>query len=305
LVALTTRTLTLEAPGFQHAQQLHLPRQRQRSDLVEEQRPAVGGLELAFARLARAGVRARVRAEQLGFDQFARQRAAVHRDEGTVPHRRVGVQDLGDFLLAGPVRTGDEYRQVGARDLAGERKHAFAGCIGEHGATQVVVAQQRVAPAAFAGAHLREFASGFRQFEQVVDGGQQLAVVPRLGEIVGGAGLDQVDRAFQVRPRRQQDDRQVGKARADVGEQRNAFLARGGVGLEVHVLHDEVDRLALQQRERLVWELHRARVDVVQREQRLERGGNGRVVVDDEDGGHGQVGAAAERAGPPGRPTPL
>ena len=38
-------------------------------------------------------------------------------------------------------------------------------------------------------------------------------------------------------------------ARADRAEQRHAFLARRGVGAEVHVLDDEVDGLALEHRE--------------------------------------------------------
>src|SRR5690606_39351897 len=69
-------------------------------------------------------------------------------------------------------------------------------------------------------------------------------------------------------------------------EQRRALLARGGVGLEVHVLHHQVDGLAGEQRETFLRRRRRAGLDVVQREQRFQRGGDGGVVVDDEDGGH-------------------
>ena len=57
---------------LQHAQQLHLQRQRHVADLVEEQRAAVGRLEQSLVRLDRAGERAARMAEQLRFEQIAR-----------------------------------------------------------------------------------------------------------------------------------------------------------------------------------------------------------------------------------------
>ena len=70
-LALAVAAQALEAAGLEHAQQLHLPGRRQRADLVEEQRAAVGGLELALARALRAGVGAGLGAEQFGLDQLA------------------------------------------------------------------------------------------------------------------------------------------------------------------------------------------------------------------------------------------
>ena len=58
---------------LQHAQQLHLQRQRHVADLVEEQRAAVGRLEQALVRLHGAGERAARVAEQLGLEQLARE----------------------------------------------------------------------------------------------------------------------------------------------------------------------------------------------------------------------------------------
>jgi hypothetical protein len=59
-------------------------------------------------------------------------------------------------------------------------------------------------------------------------------------------------------------------ARADLAEQRHAFLARGGVGREVHVLDHQVDRLARQHGQAFLGRGRVQRRDVVQREQHVE-----------------------------------
>src|SRR5690606_28951856 len=79
---------------------------------------------------------------------------------------------------------------------------------------------------------------------------------------------------------------QVREVRADLVEQRHAFLARGGVGVEVHVLDHQVDIVRLQLFKSRLLRFGAQRVDVVQGKQQVERGGDGGVVVDDEDGGH-------------------
>ena len=289
-LALAIAAEPLEAAGFQHAQQLHLAGQRQRADLVEEQRAAVRGLEFAFARAIRAGVRAGFGAEQFCFDEVRRQRTAVERDERAVPHRRIGVDDLGQPLLDAAVGPGDEHRQIRSCDLPGELQHRTGERVRMHETAQVE-RRQRLAPTPVAGVASRQLLPRLRQFQQVVHGRDEAAIVPRLGEVVRGAGLHQIDRRTQVRPRRQQDHRQVRVARADLAEQRFAFRTGRGVGLEVHVLHHEVHRRFLQRGEAFGGRRRRARVDVVQREQRLQRSGDRGVVVDDEDRGH--VGSVA------------
>ena len=77
----------LETTGFQHAQQLHLAAQRQVADLIQEQRAAIGGFELALACLVGAGIRAGLGTEQFGLDQFRGQGAAVDRDERALGHQ--------------------------------------------------------------------------------------------------------------------------------------------------------------------------------------------------------------------------
>ena len=71
----------LDLALLDRAQQLGLQVELQIADLVEEQRAAVGQLELADALLQRAGERALLVAEQRALDQLARNRRHVDGDE--------------------------------------------------------------------------------------------------------------------------------------------------------------------------------------------------------------------------------
>ncbi len=73
---------------LQRAQQLDLGVERQLADLVEEQRAAVGLLELADALVDGAGERALLVAEQDALDQVLGDRAAVDDDERLRPCAR-------------------------------------------------------------------------------------------------------------------------------------------------------------------------------------------------------------------------
>ncbi len=98
---------------LEHAQQPDLHVERHLADLVEEQRAVVGGFEMADAAGDRAGKAALFMAEQFGFDQFARDRAAVDRDERGGGTLRGAVQRMRDQLLAGARRAGDQDRGIG------------------------------------------------------------------------------------------------------------------------------------------------------------------------------------------------
>ena len=69
---------------LEEAQQLDLEGEGDVADLVEEQRPALGELDLALGRLDRAGVRALLIAEQLGLEEVLGDCRAVDRDERLV-----------------------------------------------------------------------------------------------------------------------------------------------------------------------------------------------------------------------------
>src|SRR3546814_11196939 len=73
---------TFDHPFLDKAQQLDLKRQRYVAHLVEEQRTALGKLDLDFGRLYRSGERALFIAEQIGLPQIFRHRGTVARNKG-------------------------------------------------------------------------------------------------------------------------------------------------------------------------------------------------------------------------------
>ena len=135
----------LELALLQDAQQLHLRRQVDVADLVEEERAALGELEAALLPLLRAGERAPLVAEQLGFDQAVGQRRAAHLDERLVGARRVVVDGVRHHLLAGARLAADEDRRVGGGDLRHLLVHLAHRAAAADDAREVVALAQLLA----------------------------------------------------------------------------------------------------------------------------------------------------------------
>src|SRR3954468_15614540 len=74
-------TNPLDHPLLEEAEELDLEGKRDVADFVEEQRPALGELDLAHVRLDRARERTALIAEQLCFEQALGDGGAVDRDE--------------------------------------------------------------------------------------------------------------------------------------------------------------------------------------------------------------------------------
>ena len=74
----------LDGALLEEAQDLHLQENGELPDLVEEERPAIGQLELALPLHVGAGERAALMPEQLGLEEGLGNGAAVDRHEGTV-----------------------------------------------------------------------------------------------------------------------------------------------------------------------------------------------------------------------------
>src|SRR5262249_37738821 len=119
----------LDLALLQHAQQLRLCGERHVADLVEEQRATARALELAAPLFRCAGEGAGFVAEELAFDELARQRRAIELLERTFGARRQLMNRARDELLARSALAGDEHgrsRLCGARDLFDELLHRRA-----------------------------------------------------------------------------------------------------------------------------------------------------------------------------------
>src|SRR5207253_10965865 len=103
---------TLERTLLEHTQELRLRLGGQLPDLVEEDRPAVRELEAAGPAFRGAGEGALLVAEELAFDEPARQRRAVHLHQGAVAAGAPRVDGPRDELLAGAGLTRDQHGGV-------------------------------------------------------------------------------------------------------------------------------------------------------------------------------------------------
>ena len=103
----------LEAVLLEDAQDLRLRHQAHVGDLVEEDRAAVGQLELAPLLGERAGEGALLVTEELRLDQLLRQRGAVHLHERALAASALEVDLARDELLARAVLAGDQHPGVG------------------------------------------------------------------------------------------------------------------------------------------------------------------------------------------------
>ena len=235
----------LDHPLLQEAQQLDLQRQRDVADLVEEQRAAMGELDLALGGLDRAGEGALLVAEQFGFEQILGDRGAVDRDEAAdAAAGSPGGRRAASNSLPVPRRAEQHHRDVGVGDpldRARDLRHLRRG--GDHRAEHRAV----VADLAFEPLVLRLDAV---QLEGAADDQAELIDIDRLLVEIVGAGRDRPERAFAGAVARGDDHLGLGLQRQDRLERGEAFgdAVRIGRQAEIERHHrrlgraDEIDR---------------------------------------------------------------
>ena len=158
------------------------------TDLVEEERPAVGLLEAPFAAGDRAGEGAALVPEQLALEERLGQRRAVQAHERTLGARAGQVDRLGDELLAGAALAADQDRGARRPDLRDQREHLLhLRVVGDDVTERVALAQ--------AIAQLPRFLDQARLVHRAVDHGRQGREVERLGEVILGPLLHRLDGA--------------------------------------------------------------------------------------------------------------
>ncbi len=104
---------------LEQLQQLGLGPQAELADLVEEQRPAVGRLDLAGDLAVRRRVRPGQGAEELALDEVVGERGAVQLDERAPAPRAVRRDDARHGALAGARGAGDQHGHVERRHQRG------------------------------------------------------------------------------------------------------------------------------------------------------------------------------------------
>ena len=221
---------------LERPQQLDLHRDRGVSDLVEEERPAVGPLEGALVLRGGSGEGALLVAEELRFEQRFREGAAVDRDERPRRAAAVGMQRTRHQFLAGAALALDHHRghRVGqGLDLRDHGAHGFR--FGDHRPCRELVAERggEVVDAVAEAAGLGRAAQG--RFE--------LVQVERLLDVVIRAGLEGAHAGVDRAVGRHHDhghaavellDAPQNLDAVDVGQhqirqhQRGALLAEGG-----------------------------------------------------------------------------
>jgi hypothetical protein len=207
-----------EAAILQDAQNLGLGVHAHGGDLVHEERAAVGYLEEAFFGGDGRGEGALDVAEERGFEQFAGHGAGVDGDEGLVFARRVGVDGLGDQLLAGAALALNQNRGSTGRDLGDEIEDLEHDLAFAHDVAEVIALLEGAL-------ELEVLFLGAMAGDGGADVGQQLFIVPGLLDEVFRARAHRLDDVFHGAVGGNHDDRQIGLALLDLGQQLHAGLS--------------------------------------------------------------------------------
>ncbi len=169
------------------AEQLRLERLREGTDLVEEDRAAMGEMELALLGPDGARESAPHVAEELALEKVGRDRGAVDRDQTRASPRAIEVDRARDELLARSAFPRDQDRSVGAGDLSHDiedRAH--------RGREPDDVREIEPFPDGLPEAHV--FLLESPHAERLLHGESELVAADRLCEVVGGACLHRLDR---------------------------------------------------------------------------------------------------------------
>lgn len=226
--------------ALQRRQQFRLQMQRQVADLIEEERTAVGDLELSGTVGARIGEGTLHVAEQFAFEQRLGHGTHIHGHHRTATAMRAAVNLARQHLLARTVFPRNEDIGIGRRDLFDDLADTF------HRRTRPP--EHRLVDRQFAPDLPQPFHLALRtgQLAGVAQRGDQPLIIP---------GLDhEIDRTVAHGPHcqidigigRKENDLHVGTYVADPPQPVDALVAVVDAGREIHVEQHGVHRLAAQ-----------------------------------------------------------
>ncbi len=266
---------------LEDAEDLGLRLQGHVPDLIEEQRPPVGQLELAFLGGEGAREGAPGMAEELALDELLGDGRAVDLDEGSGRPQALGVDGPRHQLLAGAVLTEDQHPPVAGGRLGDDASEgAEGGALPYHGVALLDLLLE--------GAVLRLEAP---LAERVLDHEQRLLEGERLLDEVLGAHAHRLDRGLDGAVAGDHDHRHLGIEGADAGQGLEPVHLR-----QPHVEQQQVVAPALQRLQAGLAALHRLHEVAFVAQDAGQGGPDPALVVHDQDGfAHGHL----TRAGPP------
>ena len=200
----------LELLLLQEAQQLRLQRQGQVADLVEEQRPALGGLDAPRLVADRARERALGVPEQLARQQLLGQRRRADGDERAFMALALKVHRAGEHALAGAVFAAKQHGRVRLRRARDDLQH---GAHRRRARFEIDVRGLCREAALQIGQARGQRPLRVDLVHQVPD----LSGRERLGQVVPGAAADRLHRGLHRRVGGDHDDGDVGVRRRAAG----------------------------------------------------------------------------------------
>ncbi len=276
----------LKLARLQHAQQFHLRPGRQIADLVQEKRRAVRLLEPADARAHGARERTGFRSEQLGVDEIVVKTARIDLHERLAAASTIGLHDLGDLLLAGSIRSGDEHRHVGGCHLHSQRHDLLHLRALVYDAAEIVATLKLPSRTPALRGEAQVLLLQLPHAQEILHDGDELVVVPGLGDIVIGPFFDELNRHLERREGRHEHDRQIGVEFANGSHELHPFDPRGRVATKIHILDDDAQVFARDEIESLFGRACRDDRNVEHVQQHLEGGAHRSLIVDYENFEH-------------------
>ena len=261
----------LELALLQHAQDLGLRLEAHVADLVEQEGPAVGDLELAFARRRRAGEGPLLVAEELALDELPGEGRAVDLHERPAAAGAVVVEGVRDELLAGAARAAHQHGEVGVGHFSNHVEHPLHGGAPADDALELVGALDLLLQTA-------EVPPEGDALEDALDGQLELVVVERLWQVVGGAELHRFDRDLLRAEGGDHDDRGLRGVLPRPAEHVHAARL-----LEAQVRDHDVVRALREPAEGVLGRERGVHVVSAPGEQSLDGDADGALVVDDQD----------------------
>src|SRR5438093_2004586 len=265
------RAELLDLALLEDAQELELHVERDRLDLIEEERAGGGELDLPHPVVDRTRERAALVAEELALEERVREGGAVERAEAAALALALEVDGAGGQLLTGPRLAVDEDGGIVLRQHADGLEDLVHDAVAAHHVGERVAVGELAAEVA-------DLVEQAALLEDLLGGEEDLLLLERLGDVVARTLLDRLDGALDAGVAGDHDHVEVGPAVADLARSADAVGTRGR-----QIYDRERELVLLQQPQRLERVRHARHRVLLRGVQLLELAADEGIVVHDEN----------------------